>query len=147
MPHPAIREHQPGDLPGILALQAAADVDLAARVPDDFYDDLRHVDAAYHGGALLVAELDGTIVGMGGLLPTGEIVRMRTDPGQRRKGIASGILSALLARAGQRRLKRVFLHTLREQTAAQQLYLTAGFRESGRGEIHGNPVIAYEKWL
>jgi ribosomal-protein-alanine N-acetyltransferase len=139
-----IRPYRPGDLSAVLALQTNSDADLAATVPENFYDDLRSIETAYAKGAFVIAESEDLIVGMGGLLPTGEIVRMRVDIQHRRKGIASQVLDALLLRARELGLSRVFLHTLNEQLAAQQLYQAKGFLELGRGEIHGNSVIAYE---
>jgi GNAT superfamily N-acetyltransferase len=60
---------------------------------------------------------------------------MRVVDQHRRKGIGSQILEALRLRAKDLGLSRVFLHTLSEQHAAQQLYEATGFCESGRGEI------------
>ena len=139
-----IRPYRPSDQAAVLALQTNSDADLAATVPGNFYDDLRSIETAYAKGAFVIAESDDLIVGMGGLLPTGEIVRMRVDMKHRRKGIASRILDALLLRARELGLGRVFLHTLSEQRAAQQLYQATGFVEVRRGEIHGNTVVAYE---
>jgi GNAT superfamily N-acetyltransferase len=113
-----IRAYRSSDRAAVLALQANSDAGLAAVVPENFYDDLRDIDAAYEGGAFVIAETENTILGMGGLLPTGEIVRMRVVDQHRRKGIGSQILEALRLRAKDLGLSRVFLHTLREQHAA-----------------------------
>jgi len=139
-----IRPYRPSDRTAVCVLQTDSDADLAATVPENFYDDLRSIETVYAKGAFVVAETEGLIVGMGGLLPTGEIVRMRVDARHRRKGIASQMLDALLLHARELGLSRVFLHTLSEQHAAQQLYQATGFLEMRRGEIHGNSVIQYE---
>ena len=143
----SIRDYRIADHADVLALKQAAEADLAADVPVDFYQDLQKIETSYAGGAFLVAEACGRIVGMGGLLPTGEVVRMRVDSAFRRRGIARQILEKLLARARRLGMERVFLHTLTVQHAARSLYVQAGFRESAGGEIHGNAVIAYEKFL
>ena len=142
-----IRDYRSADHAAVLALQAAADADLGALVPDDFYRDLQQVETTYAGGAFLIAEVSGHVAGMGGLLRTGEVVRMRVDAGFRRRGVARQLLEALLLRARRLGMARVFLHTLTMQHAAQNLYVQAGFHKVGRGEVHGNAVIAYEKWL
>lgn len=143
----SIRPYTSSDRSAVLALRANSDAGLAATVPASFYDDLQSIDTAYEGGAFVIAESEDMIVGMGGLLRTGEIVRMRVAAQHRRKGIASQILEALLLRARELGLSRVFLHTLSEQFAGQQLYQATGFHESERGEIHGNSIIGYEKDL
>ena len=114
-------------------------------VPDDFFDDLKDVEAGFAGGAFIVAEEDGGIVGMGGLLPSGEIVRMRVDPRYQRRGVATRILGALEAEAAKLHVSELHLHTLETQRKAQALYEKYGFRESARGEVHGNPVVQYRK--
>jgi GNAT superfamily N-acetyltransferase len=131
----------------ILALQENSDVDLSAAVPENFYSDLDNIPTAYAGGVFLVAELNDRIVGMGGLLSTGEIVRMRVHTEHRRQGIATDILAKLVDWAREIGMRRVFLHTQEEQVAAQQLYITQGFEEVGRGTIHGNSVVGYERLL
>jgi GNAT superfamily N-acetyltransferase len=140
-----IRPYRPMDRREVLALQDSADVDLNATVPDDFYSDLDDIESAYVGGVFLVAEVNGAIAGMGGLLSTGEIVRMRVHAEHRRQGLATRILASLIDRARDLGMKRVFLHTLQEQAAAQRLYVAHGFEEVGRGRIHGNPVVAYQR--
>lgn len=139
-----VRPYRPTDHDGVSALRGSSEADLSATVPQNFYDDLGTIEATYEGGAFLVAELDGTVIAMGGLLATGEIVRMRVLSEHRRKGIASAILTALITRARELGMDRVFLHTLTEQRAARQLYLAHRFRETGQGEIHGNSVVGYE---
>ena len=101
----------------------------------------------FDGGAFIVAEENGEIVGMGGLLPSGEVVRMRTDPRYQRRGIATLVLDALEAEAVQLGFRELHLHTLETQVKAQRLYEKCGFQESARGKIHGNPVVQYRKPL
>ena len=130
--------------PGVVRLHERSHGDLAACVPAGFFNDVNDVEASFAGGTFLVAEEDDGVVGMGGLTAQGELIRMRVDAAHRRKGIALELLRCLIAEARQLGFERIFLHTLTEQTAARTLYLKAGFRECGSGEIHGNPVVAYE---
>ena len=69
---------------------------------------------------------------------------MRVGAIYRRRGIATQILRALIESASVLGMDRVYLHTLEEQHSAQSLYTHFGFTESGRGELHGNRVVAYE---
>jgi len=70
----------------------------------------------------------GSLIGIVRLTPTGRIGRMAVLPDWRRQGVASALLLAVLARAGQRGLDRVHLHA---QISAVPLYVRHGFRPVG----------------
>jgi GNAT superfamily N-acetyltransferase len=70
---------------------------------------------------------------------------MRVHAEHRRQGLATRIVADLVDQARKLGMRRVFLHTLEEQVAAQRLYLANGFEESGRGSMHGNLAVAYER--
>jgi ribosomal protein S18 acetylase RimI-like enzyme len=116
-------------------------------------DDLHHVEDVYQrqGGEFLVAEMDGVVVGMGALTHSGpgrgEIRRMRVAPSHQRRGIARRLLAELERRAAAFGYARLHLDTTTAQTAAQRLYLSAGYREVGRKHEGPFEVVLYEKRL
>ncbi len=82
-------------------------------------------------GIFLLAELDGIAVGCGGVRPSGEdaaeIKRMYVDPAARGRGIARGLLRALVAHARARGLTRLLLETGTAQPEAISLYESEGW--------------------
>lgn len=89
-------------------------------------------------GRLLVAQLDGELVGVGALKPvdgaTAEIKRMYVRPGARGLGIGRALFERLLAAARAEHYVTVRLETVRVLTAALAMYRAAGFREVSRFE-------------
>lgn len=144
MVNPLVRNYQPSDQQKIEQIQLESQADLKASTPAGYFDDLSQIAQSFRDGAFLVAIVDEEVAGYGGLLPTGEIVRMRVARKYRRRGIASALLTQLVAHARQLHFNAVHLHTLEEQESAQNLYRRFGFRESGRGILHGNNVVALE---
>gem|GEM_PF-2566686 len=139
-----IRPYQNRDQSAIEEILAASEVELGVVAPEGFFDDLADIPASFADGTFLVAEEDGEVVGYGALRPTGEIVRMRVSANHRRRGIASRILTRLIAAAVELGFDKVHLHTLDTQTAAQALYKDFGFCEVGRGELYGYDVVGFE---
>jgi GNAT superfamily N-acetyltransferase len=123
----------------------------AGRGPWD--DDLLHVEEVYQrqGGEFLVAEVAGVIVGMGALRRSGpdcgEIRRMRVAPSHQRQGVGRRLLAELERRAAAFGYTRLHLDTTTAQTAAERLYLSAGYREIGRKREGPFEVVLYEKTL
>jgi len=139
-----IRPYAPEDQPQIEAIQEESQSSLAAVTPDGYFEDLSNIPLAFSEGAFLVAVSKDEIAGYGGLLPSGEIVRMRVASIHRRRGIATRLLRALVDSARKLGKDRIYLHTLEEQTSAQLLYTSFGFSESARGVLLENSVVAYE---
>jgi ribosomal protein S18 acetylase RimI-like enzyme len=116
-------------------------------------DDLHHIEHVYleTGGEFLVGIENARLVAMGALLPTApgeaEIKRMRVEPDRQRQGFGRAILEALLAAARQRNLTRLHLETTTGQIAAQRLYESAGFVQTGRGRHGSFILLRYEKRL
>jgi GNAT superfamily N-acetyltransferase len=116
-------------------------------------DDLHQIEEVYQraGGEFLVAEADGIVVAMGALKrsgpQSGEIRRMRVSPSYQRQGIGRNLLGALERRAAASGYTRLHLDTTTVQTAAQQLYVSAGYREVGREREGPFEVVLYEKTL
>ena len=120
---------------------------------DDYYADLHNITTAYFepGGEFLVGLLAGRIVAMGGFARTSdagaEIKRMRVHSSYQRRGFGRAILEAIEDRARQLGVKALRLETTVQQEAANELYRTHGYTETGRGKTLGFDVIRYEKRL
>lgn len=140
-----LREFSSNDQASILSIHEESQLDLDENVPADYFNDLLDIESAFSGGSFVVAAEENDVVGYGGLLPSGEIVRMRVAATHRRRGIANRILSALIARAAELNFEKVHLHTLEQQIGAQKLYENAGFHEVFRGEMGQNWVVGYER--
>ena len=116
-------------------------------------DDLRDIPAAYldGGGAFLVGVLDGTLVAIGGLIrhspELAEIKRMRVHPGFQRRGFGRLVLERLEERARMLGCRTIRLDTTEEQIAAQRLYHSAGYRQTGRRQTARFRFIDYAKTL
>ena len=139
-----IRQYQASDQEQIDSIQVESQESLKASTPAGYFDDLSNIPTSYSGGTFLIAEVEGQVVGFGGLLSTGELVRMRVRQQSRRQGIASQLLTELTTFARQLGMTSVYLYTLEEQLSAQALYKHFGFRETERVELFGNKVIRYE---
>lgn len=61
-----------------------------------------------------------------------ELLMIAVAPEVRRQGVARRLLGEVLRSARDQGAKRVFLEVAAGNTAARSLYLTAGFKESGR---------------
>lgn len=90
----------------------------------------------YADGALLVAEVDGTVAGCVAYEPWGEdaegrrrarMKRMVVDAGFRRQGIGGALAEAIMARARGDGNGTLCLDTTRSMQAATSLYLRLGF--------------------
>ena len=83
------------------------------------------------GGAILMAEYDGTVAGTVGLRKvdeeTWEFTKMAVDPAFRRKGIAEAISYASFKKAKQLGATRIILYSNTRNTGAIRLYEKLGF--------------------
>jgi ribosomal protein S18 acetylase RimI-like enzyme len=132
-----VREAREPDLPAILELWAAAR-NIHARTADT-RETLERL-LARDPGSLLVAELDGQIVGA--LIAAwdgwrGNLYRLAVLSEHRRRGIA-----LLLVRQGERRLvaagaKRISALVARDEAVAERLWMAAGYE---RDELIGRFV-------
>ncbi len=92
------------------------------------------------GYALLVAELDGAIVGLIGFenssrrrLAHRGTLHMSVHPAHRRKGVGTALLKSLLAWAASNPvIEKVKLRVFASNTPAVRLYQKMGFAEEGR---------------
>lgn len=85
------------------------------------------------GGHILMAELDGRIVGTVALVPTEsgvlELAKMAVDEAFQGRRIGLGLGEAAIARARAAGARQVFLESNRRLAPALQLYQKLGFRE------------------
>jgi ribosomal protein S18 acetylase RimI-like enzyme len=149
-----IRRYEPKDHQAVWDLHNLALWKVGAHAGNGPWDDdLHKIEEVYlgNGGEFLVGLLDGKIVAMGAIRRvTGdkaEVKRMRVHPDYQRRGLGQHILTALEARARDLGYRTLVLDTAVVQTAAQQLYLKNGFRETGRTVLAGFDAILFEKQL
>lgn len=82
----------------------------------------------------LIAELDGVIVGYAmarAAADTGEILNLAVDPEQRRAGLGTALIDAILAGLVARNVAEVYLEVRESNQAARALYLGRGFAVAG----------------
>ncbi len=101
------------------------------------------------GGQIMVAELDGDVVGTGAILPTHhhpaddrkwlEIVKMSARRDLRGKGIGQAILEALIGQAKEMGADAIWLETNSDLTAAIGLYEKCDFRHLEQDELWPTP--------
>ena len=136
-----IRDFEPRDLATVLALNVqamdpGADPRESARIrpellniPQNFQQD----------GAFLVGTIDGELVAMGSLRPEGgmnyRVNFMRVAIDRQRRGLATLLMAALEARAGELGAAAIVLDTTVEQVPAQHLYESIGYVETHRSSV------------
>ena len=114
-------------------------------------DDLTMIPATYleSGGEFLVGLEDRQIVAMGALRKTNddraEIKRMRVHPSAQRRGLGRRVLRGLERRAIELGYRTLVLDTTVQQQAAQALYRSEGYEETGRGRAGPFELILLEK--
>lgn len=101
--------------------------------------------------AFVIARLDGYAVGCGALRPlddsAGEVKRMYTRTGYRRKGVAQAILAELERLASEFGYTTIKLQTGPKQLDAAALYELVGYRRIPRFSGNWDLVLAYQKDL
>ncbi|WP_108810649.1 GNAT family N-acetyltransferase [Sphingorhabdus sp. Alg231-15] len=101
------------------------------------------------GGQIMVAELNGDVVGTGAILPPHhhpaddrkwlEIVKMSARKDLRGKGIGQAILEALIGQAREMQADAIWLETNSDLTAAIGLYEKCDFRHLAHDELWPTP--------
>ncbi len=82
----------------------------------------------------IVAELDGRLVGFGGMMFVGDdahLMNLGVDPTHQRRGIARSLVSALFLQAVGRRATGITLEVRVGNTAARSLYAAFGLAPVG----------------
>ena len=148
-PATTIRDARPTDAPVLWTLSALPNIGETAdpgmplalppaAAPPPSFTDLADVQATFVavGGAFLVAEHAGHLVGMAGFRPNergqAEILRVRVHPATRRLGIGRALMAALEARASAAGFAEAFLDTATNQPEAIVFYRGLGYAEVGR---------------
>ncbi|NHC13614.1 GNAT family N-acetyltransferase [Motilibacter deserti] len=92
------------------------------------------------GGEILVAEIDGTVVGCVALRPTDdgvyELSKMAVSPGLRGRGIGRGIIAAAIERARALGATSLFLGSSTKLAPAVHLYESFGFAHVPADTVH-----------
>jgi ribosomal-protein-alanine N-acetyltransferase len=125
---PVVRNGEPGDLDQVESIQHASPEAAQWRVADYLEHDLR------------VAVEDGQVVGFLAARPVAadeyELLNIAVTPEFRRKGVARGLIQALLTDTGG----TLFLEVRESNGAARNLYKSMGFQEvSIRREYYNQP--------
>ena len=129
-----IRDYEPADHGMLVELNRYGLA--AAGVPEDadiYRGDLDDIAGTYLGqrGVMLVGEVEGAVVAMGGLWQVDaescEILRMRVHPSHQGRGVARALLCALEDRARQLGYQNAALVTGPDQHPAIDLYRSAGY--------------------
>ncbi|MHB9285717.1 GNAT family N-acetyltransferase [Halobacteriales archaeon Cl-PHB] len=169
MPAPLdIRQFEPGDADRVRELHEVAMRDVGALVDGVDEPDLEDVEAAYldGGGEFLVGEVDDRIVAMGAVRPaegyitefldtttasTGEVKRLRVDPGRQREGYGQAVYDDLERRASDLGFDELVLDTTPAQESARAFFEANGFEpvESRRITAMADPftLLLYRKAL
>jgi len=99
------------------------------KTTDDLYNLFQHPDSFY-----FVAELDGSIVGGGGIFPTSglpddtcELVKMYLQAECRGKGIGKMLIEKCIETAKETGFKKIYLETMPELKLALNVYEKFGF--------------------
>ena len=96
------------------------------------------------GGAILIAELRGEVVGTVGLVPGHgdgvlELIKMSARSDVQGKGVGRALMDAAIAEARRLGANKIWLETNTMLAAALALYRKSGFRELSGDEITETP--------
>ena len=101
------------------------------------------------GGQIIIAELDGQVVGTGAIMPPHhepgdgrkwlEIVKMAAQKDLRGQGIGQAVLEALIAEGRSMGADAIWLETNSDLKAATRLYERCGFRHLSGEELWPTP--------
>lgn len=133
-----LREATPDDLDAIMAIEHRS-------FPTDAWSpQAMALELASPHGRYLVDELDGAIIGYGGVRALegsrdADIQTIAFDADHRGAGRGRALLRALLDAAGQRGAREVFLEVRADNPSAEGLYLSEGFEEIGRRPRYYQP--------
>lgn len=134
----SIRPIQPGDNAAIATIIRHTLAEFGANHPGTVYydpttDALYELFQAKHS-AYFIAEIDGVIVGGGGIYPTDglpgdtcELVKMYLLPQARGSGLGSRMIQLCIDTARENGFQHIYLETMTELKAALKVYERMGF--------------------
>lgn len=152
-----IRNIQPSDNPIIARIVKDTLAEFDANHPDTVYYDPT-TDTLYQvfqkeGATYFVAELDGEIVGGGGIYPTEglpsdtcELVKMYLLPRGRGIGLGKTLIEKSLAFAKEAGYKKVYLESMPELKQALKVYAKFGF-EYLKGPMGNSGHTGCSLWM
>lgn len=125
------------DAPCRIRAASSADLGAVARIEATAFPDPWSAEQfrSHLGDLFLVAVADGEVIGYLVAWSVGveaEILNVAVAPDVRRRGSAKALLVDALATLGRAGVTSVFLEVRPSNTAARQLYTSAGFREITR---------------
>ncbi len=132
-----IRDARPGDAEGLATLIGQLGYPAAAEAVARRVERLRASEA----DRLVVAELDGALVGLAGLHislsveydePAAKLSAIVVDERHRRRGIGEALVAAMETEARRRGCRLIFLTTAESRETAHTFYQGIGFEETGR---------------
>jgi len=96
------------------------------------------------GGAILIADLDGHVVGTAGLVPGHgdgvlELIKMSARSDLQGQGIGRALMDAVVTKARAMGATKIWLETNTVLDAALALYRKSGFRELSGDELTATP--------
>jgi len=157
-----IRDYLQSDQPAVDQVVRDAWIELAAVMPgwNELAPRLGGLTANAHQSDIVVAELDGNLVGAAGYVgphqpkpdffdPAWPIIRlMSVAPAARGRGVGRALLDECIARARRDRTACIALHTTPTMEAAQHLYRGAGFAVRRHlPDMFGVPYVLMTKAL
>jgi GNAT superfamily N-acetyltransferase len=147
-----LREYIDTDKNSLIELDNKALSEVKVEGLPNHFSDLENIEFNYlKNGVFVVAEIDGDLIGMGGLRViepgTARINRMRVHPNLQGKGIGHEILVWLEDKAKIYTINKILLNTLKAQTKAQKFYESHGYTKIGEGSPDGFKVVMYEKYI
>ncbi len=156
-PDVLIRPIHPDDNTFIAAIIRNALTEFGANKPGTvFYDE--STDHLYElfqqkGAAYRIAEIDGEILGGGGIFPsvglpegTCELVKMYLSPAARGMGLGGRLINECLRLAGDLGYKQVYLETMPELKKALSVYEKFGFSYL-KGPMGNTGHFGCELWM
>ena len=152
-----IRTIQPSDNPFLAKIVKDTLAEFGANHPGTVYDDAT-TDTLYElfqkeGSGYFVVELNGTIVGGGGIYPTDglpadtcELVKMYLLPQARGTGLGRTLIEKSIAFAKEVGYKQVYLETMPELKQALNIYAKFGF-EYLKGPMGNSGHTGCSLWM
>lgn len=139
MPHITIRKIAPADNASIASVIRATLVEFGANHPGTVFFDptTDHLFALFQQERSVynIAEIDGEIVGGGGIFPTAglpdgtcELVKMYLLPSARGIGLGTRLINLCIDQAKDFGFTRIYLETMNELKPALKVYARLGFK-------------------